>query len=160
MGESVGSSKSPRLKTVEQVSAGGVALRNSPRGPEVAIIKTAAEGRWQLPKGIIDDSETPGQAALREVREEAGIECTLIELIDVIEFWFVAAYEGERKRYHKHVHFFLMHYVSGDVADHDREASDARWVSISSALEMLAFDEEKQVLQKAAAMFEHVSANK
>ena len=160
MGESVGSSKSPRLKTVEQVSAGGVALRKGPMGPEVAIIKTAGEGRWQLPKGIVDDSESPGQAALREVREEAGIECTLTEPIDVVEYWFVAAYDGERKRYHKYVHFFLMDYVSGDVADHDHEVSEARWVSISSALEMLAFKDEKQVLQKAAAVFEGISANR
>ncbi len=160
MDESSGSSKSPRLKTVEQVSAGGVALRHGVMGPEVAIIKTTAEGRWQLPKGIVDDGESPGQAALREVREEAGIECTLTELIDVVEFWFVGSYDGERKRYHKHVHFFLMDYVSGDVADHDHEVSEARWVSISSALAMLAFKDEKQVLQKAAAAFEGISANR
>ena len=107
-----------KVPTVDQVSAGGVAIRRVGDRNEVAIVLMIPENRWQLPKGIIDPGETPEQAALREVREEAGIDCTLVEPLEVIEYWFFGNYDGTRKRYHKFVHFFLMRYESGDVADH------------------------------------------
>lgn len=136
-------------ETVNQISAGGVAFRKAGGNVEIALIRTAAEGRWQLPKGIIDPGETPEQAALREVREEAGIVCELIEPIEVIEYWFYAAYDGTRKRYHKQVHFFLMQYLSGDVADHDDEVVEAKWLQINEAADLLAFKSEKELVSKA-----------
>ena len=140
------------METVHQHSAGGVASRPGEKGLEVAIIKTSEEGRWQLPKGIVDPGETPDQAALREVREEAGITCELIEPIDTIEYWFVGSYDGPKKRYHKKVSFFLMKYLSGDVADHDHEVSEARWVSFDDALKMLVFKNERDVVEKARTL--------
>lgn len=136
-------------ETVNQISAGGVAFRKAGENIEIALIRTATEGRWQLPKGIIDPGETPEQAALREVREEAGIVCELIEPIKVIEYWFYAAYDGTRKRYHKQVHFFLMRYLSGDVADHDHEVVEAKWLEMNEAAKLLAFKSEKELVSKA-----------
>ena len=140
------------METVHQHSAGGVAYRDGQNGPELAVIKTSEEGRWQLPKGIIDPGETTEKAALREVREEAGITCELVEPIETIEYWFVGSYDGPRKRYHKKVSFYLMKYLSGDVADHDHEVTEARWVSFDDALTMLAFKNEKEVVEKARQM--------
>lgn len=138
------------METVHQVSAGGVAFRRIEGPIEVALIKTASEGRWQLPKGIIDPGETPETAALREVREEAGILCEIVAPLEVIEYWFAAAYDGgPKKRYHKKVHFYLMNFLSGDVEDHDQEVSEARWVEINEASEMLAFDSEKNLIAMA-----------
>ena len=134
------------LETVHQHSAGGVAVR---RGTEIAIIRTSEEGRWQLPKGIVDPGETPDQAAVREVREEAGINCRISALIETIEYWFVASYDGPKKRYHKKVTFFLMDYMDGDVADHDHEVTEARWVTFEDALSMLDFQNEKDIVKKA-----------
>lgn len=143
-----------RLATVEQISAGGVAVRLNGDGTHrVALIRTSTEGRWQLPKGIIDAGETPEVAALREVREEAGIDCRLLEKLDTIEYWFYAAYDGERKRYHKFVHFFLMEYLAGNVSDHDHEVEEARWVDVDDAVGMLAFDDERRVMKAAAERF-------
>jgi NADH pyrophosphatase NudC (nudix superfamily) len=56
---------------------------------------------------------------------------------------------GERVRFHKFVHFYLMKYVSGDVADHDHEVSESRWVKIDDAIKMLAFKSEKETVEKA-----------
>lgn len=138
------------METVHQISAGGVAHRVDNGRVEVVLIKTSSEGRWQLPKGIIDPGETPEIAALREVREEAGITCEIIELIDTIEYWFVAAYDGgPRKRYHKQVHFYLMKYLDGDTADHDFEVTEARWVALDEAETMLAFDGERSLIAAA-----------
>lgn len=145
-------SEKPKMETVHQHSAGGVAVRTGNGPNEIAVIRTTEEGRWQLPKGIVDPGESPEQAALREVREEAGIVCEMVEAIDTIEYWFVAGYDGPKKRYHKKVSFYLMKYVSGDVADHDHEVTEARWVSFDDAISMLSFQNEKAVVEKSRKM--------
>jgi 8-oxo-dGTP diphosphatase len=140
----------PYIPTREVVSAGGVAFREGENGREAALIMTAAEGRWQLPKGLVDPGETPKEAALREVREEAGIDCEIIAPVETIQYWFISNRDGKRERIHKFVHFFAMRYISGSVEDHDHEVSEARWVSIGDAMGMLAFENEKSILVLAA----------
>jgi 8-oxo-dGTP pyrophosphatase MutT (NUDIX family) len=105
-----------------------------------------------LPKGIIDAGETPETAAQREVREEAGIETDLLEPIEKIEYWYFGDYRGERVRFHKSVHFYLMAYRGGSVENHDSEVVEARWVKAADAIEMLAFKSEKTVVEKALKM--------
>lgn len=143
-----------RLETIDQVSAGGVAYRQAGGGIEIAIILTMPERRWQLPKGMLDPGETEREAALREVREEAGIETDLIDAIDQTEYWFTADRDGVRSRFHKRVHWFLLHYVAGDVEDHDHEVAEARWASVDDALSMLEFKNERDVVGKALLMIE------
>lgn len=138
----------PKIPTVEQISAGGAAFRKYDGEYEVAIVAVSPSGRWQLPKGIVDVGESDEQAAVREVREEAGIECEIIEKIETVEYWYVGMNKGERVRFHKLVHFYLMKYVSGDPANHDYEVAESRWVSPDEAIKMLAFKSEKTVVEK------------
>lgn len=135
-----------------QISAGGVAFRERGGQIQVALIRVGDEGRWQLPKGIIDRDESPEAAALREVREEAGIDTELVGRIDKIEYWYYAKERGERVRFHKFVYFYLLRYKSGDVRDHDHEVSEARWVEIDEAIRLLAFDGEKKLVEQARGM--------
>lgn len=142
-----------KIPTMDQVSAGGVAFRSKGKaGPEVVIVSVLPQGRWQLPKGIVDKGESPEEAAVREVREEAGIETDLLASIDIIEYWYVSERRGQRVRYHKYVHFFLLDYRDGDVSNHDHEVAEARWVSIDEAIRMLAFKSERAVVEKAREM--------
>jgi mutator protein MutT len=141
----------PKLKMpiVDQISAGGVAFRRKDSGEiEVAIVSVKPSHRWQLPKGIIDEGETPEIAAVREVREEAGVETELLELIEKVEYWYVGFHKGERVRFHKFVYFYLLKYLRGEVADHDHEIAEARWTTVDEAIEMLAFKSEKDVVSK------------
>ncbi|HKP69973.1 MAG TPA: NUDIX hydrolase [Pyrinomonadaceae bacterium] len=140
------------VPTVEQVSAGGVVYRLIDGTVQIAIVKISDELRWHLPKGLIDPGETKEQAALREVREESGIDGEIVGLIETIDYWFYAAYSGERRRYHKFVHFYLMHFVGGDVGDHDHEVVESRWVPVDAAIEMLYFKTERDVVTKAVTM--------
>ncbi|NOT49232.1 MAG: NUDIX hydrolase [Acidobacteria bacterium] len=141
-----------KLTTFEQVSAGGVAYRADNGKVEIAIILTTPEHRWQLPKGIIDEGETPEQAALREVREEAGIDTELSDELDRTEYWFTAERDGARSRFHKYVHWFLLRYTGGDVGDHDHEVEEARWVEVGEALKMLVFKNERDIVEKAVGI--------
>jgi len=141
-----------KMATLDQVSAGGVAFRLNKSVAEVAIVSVMPGKRWQLPKGIVEEGESPEVAASREVREEAGVETDLLASIDIIEYWYVGERRGLRVRYHKFVHFFLIAYRSGDVSSHDHEVAESRWVSIDEAIGMLAFKNERVVVEKARAM--------
>src|SRR5690606_12747548 len=107
------------------------------------------KGRWQLPKGIVDAGETPEAPALREVREEAGIEAALVAPLDVIEYWYVGRRGAGRVRFRKRVHFFLLACRAGDVRDRDHEVEEARWVPVEEAEALLAFENERRVVAQA-----------
>lgn len=140
------------MPVLMQISAGGVAFRRNQGDDEIAIVAVSPSGRWQLPKGLVDPGETPEQAAVREVREEAGIETAIVGLIDSISYWFVSDWDEVRRRIHKTVHFYFLRYISGDTADHDHEILEARWVKPEKAIDMLAFDSEKEIVKKALSM--------
>lgn len=138
-----------KVPTKLQFSAGGVAYRERDAKLEVALISVGDDGRWQLPKGLIDKGESTEDAAVREVREEAGIDTEVVERLDKVEYWYFWKEDDQRVRYHKYVYFYLLRYKSGDVCDHDDEVNEARWVSIDDAIKMIAFDSEKKIVEKA-----------
>ena len=143
-----------KIVTRDQVSSGGVAFRWQDLEPEITIVSVKPSLRWQLPKGIVDPGESPEITAVREVREEAGIETDLLSLIETIEYWYRSTKYGKPVRFHKFVHFYLLSYRSGDVTEHDHEVAEARWVSFEEAMEMLVFKSERKVVQKAKEMIE------
>ena len=146
------SSPQEKLTTLDQISAGGVAFRWKDSEPEIVIVSVKPKLRWQLPKGIVDPGESPQVTAVREVREEAGIDAELLKLIETIEYWYRSVKAGKPVRYHKFVHFYLMKYKSGNVSDHDHEVEEARWISFDEALDMLDFKSEQEVVEKAREM--------
>jgi 8-oxo-dGTP pyrophosphatase MutT (NUDIX family) len=145
---------------MDQVSAGGVAFRWTETGLQIAIVSIKPKLRWQLPKGIVDPGESPEVTAVREVREEAGVETERLGLIETIEYWYRSLRNGKPVRYHKFVHFYLLKYTGGDVADHDHEVEEARWVSFEQALEMLEFKSERETVEKARQMIEKLGKDK
>ena len=141
-----------KIETRDQISSGGVAFRWQDSNPEIAIVSVKPSLRWQLPKGIVDPGESPEVTAVREVREEAGIETDLLSLIETIEYWYRSTKYGKPVRFHKFVHFYLLSYRSGNVTDHDHEVEEARWVGLDDAIKMLAFKSEREVVEKAREM--------
>jgi 8-oxo-dGTP pyrophosphatase MutT (NUDIX family) len=144
------------VKTRIERSAGGVVFRAGAGAFEVAIIHTH-EGRWQLPKGWIEDGEPSEQAARREVREEAGVDAEVVASLGTIDFWFNSTYDPEPARVHKFVTFFLLRYLSGDTDDHDHEVQGARFVDIDEAISTLSFKDERRMVTLARDMLREAS---
>ena len=98
-----------------------------------------------LPKGHPDGDETPEQAATREVHEETGLQVDMVEPLGEVEYH----YERKGRRVHKRVAFFLFDYRSGDLADHDHEIEDARWMPLAKAATALTYDGEREMVRRA-----------
>lgn len=148
------------IVTKTQTSAGGVVFRRLSGRVEIALISVGAGNRWQLPKGLVDDGESPEAAAVREAREETGLDAELIAPVEKIDYWYFSNERGARVRFHKFVHFFLLRYAAGDVSAHDHEVNEARWVEIGEAVEMLAFKGERAVVERARGMIEEQAGRK
>ncbi len=101
---------------------------------------------WGLAKGGIEPDESREQAAVREVREETGIEARIEESLGETRYFYV--WEGVRVR--KTVHFFLMRATGGDPSDRDDEMEDVRWFPLDRALKRAAYRGEREVLTRAA----------
>jgi 8-oxo-dGTP pyrophosphatase MutT (NUDIX family) len=129
-----------------EFSAGGVVVRE---GACVVIVPTrrAADGSkvLALPKGHPDLGESAVDAAVREVREEAGVLGTPVDELGDVRYWYM---RGGR-RIAKVVMFFLLEYVSGDVADHDHEVEDARWLALDAAARELTYQGERDMAARA-----------
>jgi 8-oxo-dGTP pyrophosphatase MutT (NUDIX family) len=135
------------VRTARAVSAGGVVLAElRPDAPVALVAHRSARGslQWTLPKGAQEPGESVEQAALREVREETGLEAELIGPLDTIDYWFVWA--PDQTRYHKFVHYFLMRAVGGDFAEHDHEMEDADWFEPAQARRRMSFANERRLL--------------
>ncbi|OGD86601.1 hypothetical protein A2Z23_02220 [Candidatus Curtissbacteria bacterium RBG_16_39_7] len=128
-----------------EFSAGGVVFKKEDNKIFIVIYKPEGRDTWQLPKGWIDKGETSQEAAVREVKEEGGVEGKIIEKIDTIKYFF--SWEGER--IFKTVTFYLMEYVSGKPEDHTWEAETAEWIEVDEVVERLTFKTEKEIVKKA-----------
>lgn len=102
---------------------------------------------WCLPKGHIEKGESLKRTALREVREETGISGEALSSLGSIRYSFFDL--ESKRRISKSVHFFLIQYHTGKLADHDNEVEDARWFQISKALKCVEYPSEYKVLKKA-----------
>jgi 8-oxo-dGTP pyrophosphatase MutT (NUDIX family) len=137
---------------VSEFSAGGVVF-NAARDVVVIVpTRRAADGSrvLALPKGHPDGAESPAEAALREVREETGIEAEVIESLGQVRYW----YQRGGRRVAKAVEFFLLRYLSGDVADHDHEVEDACWIPADEAAERLTYDGEREMVRRALSRWD------
>ena len=130
----------------EEFSAGGVVLDGG-RVVVIVPVKRAAGGRrvLGLPKGHPDDGETLEEAARREVAEEAGVTGELIGELGEVQYH----YERRGRPIAKRVRFYLFEYRSGDVADHDHEIEEAKWMPLEQAARELTYAGEREMVVRA-----------
>ena len=138
----------PVQRTARATSAGGVVIRPADGQLEVALVHRRSPALWALPKGTPDSGETLEETALRETREETGLEVEIEAPITSIRYFFVRG----STRFHKTVHFFLMRPTGGSPDDHDAEFDEVRWLPVGEALALLTHATERSVLERAAEL--------
>lgn len=143
-----------------QFSAGGIVLRQAQdkftkKGWEVLVCQHSQHHGWVFPKGLIGDhpsagsgqvnKETKENAALREVKEETGVDAKIIKTLTPVTYWFVFEHEKIKKT----VYYFLMEYVGGDISKHDEEMENVEWLPKEKVKERLTYKSDKKVWQEA-----------
>lgn len=139
-----------RLRTATATSAGGIVIRFENRIPYLVVgmrRRDRAAVTWTLPKGTPNPGESREETAIREVGEETGLEVRILEPLDSIDYRFVQ----RGTRIHKTVHYFLMEPIGGDLARHDHEFEQVRWIRFAEAPTVLTFDTERALVATAAA---------
>jgi 8-oxo-dGTP pyrophosphatase MutT (NUDIX family) len=153
-----------------EFSAGGVVLRRRQERWWVAVIEPQTRRKpgaqihpgphvLALPKGNVDKGEKPEETALREVREETGVEAALVTKLSDIKYFYVRSW-GDRQRVFKVVSFFLLLYRSGRIGQITpamrREVRQAMWIPLDEAGQKLSYRGERDVIRLAQ---EHLAAH-
>ena len=140
-----------------QFSAGGIVLRQAQdfgskpqfsKNIEVLLCQHSQHHGWVFPKGLIADkkeNESKEQTALREVKEETGVEGKIIKILTPVSYWFV--FEGEKVK--KTVYYFLMEYIGGDITKHDHEMENVEWLPKEEVEKRLTYKSDKKVWEVA-----------
>ena len=163
---------------VREFSAGGVVLRNTEDGWQIAVIEPQKEppaanpvtpGRKKsqklllaLPKGLVDPGEKPDQTAVREVFEETGVRVGLIGKLGDIKYVYVRSW-GDKEKVFKIVSFYLLKYESGQIDDVSQEmrieVKRALWIPLGDAARQLAYRGEKDMVKRAQAIMEGMGSD-
>jgi 8-oxo-dGTP diphosphatase len=147
------------MRSVKEISSGGVVYRKQKGTIEVALIRV--RDRWSLPKGQVEEGEGLQETALREVREETGLEGKIVAKLGDITYWYTnKTKQGETVRIFKRVYFYLIRWLKGDVSLHDEEVQEARWFPVAKALELVYYPTERDMVKKAKAILENSTAKK
>lgn len=151
---------------LREISAGGVVLRPTPEGWQVAVIQPQSESVASrksdkkghskqvlaLPKGLIDAGEKPTETAIREVKEETGLTAKILKKLADIKYVYVRSW-GDQQRVFKIVTFYLLVYESGTIDDVSKEmrieVKQAQWIPIEEAEKKLAYRGERDVMRMA-----------
>jgi 8-oxo-dGTP diphosphatase len=120
------------------LAAGGIVLRRGAT-PLIAIVRQRKRNEWVLPKGKLDDGETPKDAAYREVLEETGHD------VAVHEFLGTLAYQSGGRS--KVVHFWRMEAEGGPVRKLMSDIKAVDWLPLEDAVERLSREYERAFLR-------------
>ena len=126
-------------------SCGAVIYRKHHGNTEILLIRHIKSGYWSFPKGHSEDGETEVETALREVREETGLDIFIdTEFRETVKF-------SPRRDALKTVVYFIGRAKRGEVFPQSDEISETRWAEINLAKNILTYDNDRNVADKAKA---------
>jgi 8-oxo-dGTP pyrophosphatase MutT (NUDIX family) len=127
-----------------QFSAGGIVFKNK----DILVSQHSQHHGWVFPKGLIGDhvdGESKEETALREVKEETGVEGKIVRAFKPVAYWFI--FDGEKIK--KTVYYYLMEYIDGDISKHDDEMENVEWLPKNKVEGRLTYKSDKIVWQEA-----------
>lgn len=125
---------------LRETSAGGVVFD----GARVLVVQRSS-GEWLFPKGHLEEDEAPGEAALREVAEETGLQVYLVAPLGTTSYTF---YNPSGRPVRKTVHWFLMERRGGELML-EPLFRRAAFVPPEEALRLLTFENDRRLLRRA-----------
>ena len=138
----------PKVKRL--FSAGGVVYKMRDGVTEVVLCGMKEPVLLCLPKGTPEKGESVEQTALREVREETGLEVEVEAPLGSIDYWFVSP--EDKARCFKTVYFYLMTSKGDDTRQHDFEFDTVQWFPIDEALQRATYTNEVDILGRARSL--------
>lgn len=131
-------------------SAGGIVYREEDGQVTVLITQSSAHDGWIFPKGHLEHGETSSDAALREVKEETGVEARIVERVGTIRYVF----RVRGRQIAKTALFYLMEYAGGATTDESPEVRAVMWVPLGRVAGTLSFANEAGLWAKAQVLLE------
>ena len=138
-------SPKPNSATLSEFSAGGVVYRRVGDTYEIAAVHRNRHTDWSLPKGHIEKGETQEQAALREVKEETGLDARIVDALGEVVYF----YRRPKGLTRKVVYHFLMERTGGEFGPPNWEVDEVRWIDIDRAHTLLTYKNDLGIVQKA-----------
>ncbi len=139
------------METKWEFSAGGVVYRRNDEG-KLEILLIRVKNRWSFPKGNIEKGEPKDQAALREVKEETGVDAEIIEYLGEVDYW----YSMGLTRIHKFVYYYLMKYTGGDIVPQKEEIDEAKFVPFEEVENLLTYPTDKEIFERAKRVLKKI----
>ncbi|RJQ38418.1 NUDIX domain-containing protein [Candidatus Microgenomates bacterium] len=131
-----------------EFSAGGIVYKKEKDELMILVAQHAQHHGWVFPKGLIGDNikgEKKEETAIREVKEETGVNGKILKSLKPVTYWYV--FEGEKIK--KTVYYFLMEYISEDASKKDKEMENVEWLPINEVEKRLTYKSDKQVWKEA-----------
>ncbi len=141
------------MKVIDIASFGIIPLMKEDDKWKVLLILHQEGSHWSFPKGRRQDDELPLQSALRELKEETGLDVDrLLQDTPLLE-----TYKFRRKDaiVHKTVHYFPA-LVSGTLKLQEEEIRDARWLKLEDAPTLLTFAEARSLCRQVITLISHL----
>lgn len=131
------------IRCLYEKSCGGIIFYKTKQNTKILLVKNNNGRYWSFPKGHIEDGETEQETAIREIKEETGLDVTLVNNFREISEY--CPFGKIRKR----VVFFLARAFTDNVKIQEEEIDSYIWVDLQQARKMCSYDNDLRIVEKA-----------
>ena len=130
---------------MEHIKSCGFVVFKRSHGEIHYLIIRAWNGEYGFSKGHVENNESEYETAIRELKEETNIEVQIVNgFREQVEYKF-----PKRENVIKQCVYFLGEWVRNDIKCQEIEVSEAKFVTYKEAMELLTFEETKEILKEA-----------
>ena len=131
------------IRCLYEKSCGGIIFYKTKQNTKILLVKNNNGRYWSFPKGHIEDGETEQETAIREIKEETGLDVTLVNNFREISEY--CPFGKIRKR----VVFFLARAFTDNVKIQEEEIDSYIWVDLQQARKMCSYENDLRIVEKA-----------